>query len=150
MTPSQSLGNDRKLMPIGIAGLPSSTSKVKEEHHAQNMKPSSEFFSFDVLNYPHLIKTNLQTSKIWNKSFAEAINDIKIEYKEQLYKIDPKFKRRFACRSLCAKKTIVFGLDQVLVKTSFEKESDEFKPATSYLMKPPGLPLKSLFLFVHT
>jgi hypothetical protein len=142
MTPSQSLGNDRKLMPIGVAGLPLSKGKVKEEHHAQNMKPSSDFFSFDVLNYPHLIKTNLQTSKIWNKSFAEAINDIKIEYKEQLYKIDQKFKRRFARRNCCAKKTIVFGLDQVLVKTSFEKESDEFKPATLLLDETTGATIK--------
>lgn len=98
MTPAQTLGNERKLIPMGLTGLPIFKDNVKEEHHAQNMKPSADFFSFDILNYPNLIKDNSEASKMWAKSFTEAINDIKIENKEQLGKIDPKFKRRFACR----------------------------------------------------
>lgn len=142
MTPSQILGNDRKLMPIGLAGLPIFKNDVKEEHHAQNLKPSAEFFSFDILNYPNLIKDNDQTSKLWAKSFAEAINDIKIENKEQLSKIDAKFKRRFACRDWAVKKTIVFGLDRVLVKTSFEKEGDEYRQANLLLNEKTGAKIK--------
>lgn len=142
MTPAQTLGNERKLIPMGLTGLPIFKDNVKEEHHAQNMKPSADFFSFDILNYPNLIKDNSEASKMWAKSFTEAINDIKIENKEQLGKIDPKFKRRFACRDWGIKKTIVFGLDRVLVKTSFEKEGDEYRPANLILDEKTGSKIK--------
>ena len=129
MTPSQQLGHSRKLLQMKTVGAanPITGSRVKEEHDMQNMKPSSEFFS--RLNYVKLLKEDRQTLQAWSKSFCDAINEVKIDNKDRLKNIDSRFQRRFSQLPGITKKTIVFGLDRVLVKTNFEKESDEWKPA---------------------
>jgi hypothetical protein len=125
MTPSQSLGHSRKLLQMKTVGVlnPLVGSRVKEEHDMQNLKPSAEFFS--RLNYVHQLKEDRQGLQAWSKSFSEAINDVKIQNKEFLKSIHPKFKRRFAQLPGISKKTIVFGLDRVLVKTNFEKDRED-------------------------
>lgn len=90
----------------------------------------------------HQLKQDEQSMKAWSKSFSEAINEVKIENKEILQNIDPKFQRQFARLPGLTKKTIVFGLDGVLVKTNFEKESEEWKPTTLILNEKTGASTK--------
>lgn len=125
MTPSQSLGHSRKLLQMKTVGVlnPLVGSRVKEEHDMQNLKPSAEFFS--RLNYVHQLKEDRQGLQAWSKSFSEAINEVKIENRDFLKSINKKYKKRFAQQPGFSKKTIVFGLDRVLVKTNFEKDSDD-------------------------
>lgn len=92
--------------------------------------------------YVHQLKSDPERIKEWSKSFSEAINEVKIENKEKLANIDPKFKRQFARVPGLTKKTIVFGLDGVLVKTNFEKESDDWKPTTLTLNEETGATIK--------
>jgi len=60
------------------------------------MKPSSEYFSHDRMSYVNQLKESSDALNLWHQSFADAINDVKIENRELLQKIDPKFGRRFA------------------------------------------------------
>jgi TFIIF-interacting CTD phosphatase-like protein len=113
-------------------------SKVKEEHDVQNMKPSNEFFSFDKMNYVQQLREDRQAIQAWNRSFAESINEIKVEYKDIFKKTVPRFQKQFAKAPGIRKKTIVFGLDRVLVKTNFEKESDDWKATTLTLNEDTG------------
>jgi hypothetical protein len=142
MTPSQSIGHSRKLLQMKTIGVANTItdSKVKEEHDVRNMKPSSEFFN--RLNYVHQLKEDKQGMQAWSKSFCEAINEVKIENKEYLHDIDPKFQRQFAKIPGLQKKTIVFGLDGVLVKTNFEKEGEDWKPTTLTLNESTGNKIK--------
>ena len=140
MTPSQSVGNSRKLLQMSTVGGSEDLlgSKVKEEHHVQNMKPSNEFFSFDKMNYVQQLREDRQAIQAWNRSFAESINEIKVEYKDIFKKTIPRFQKQFAKAPGIRKKTIVFGLDRVLVKTNFEKESDDWKATTLTLNEDTG------------
>lgn len=142
MTPSQSIGHSRKLLQMKTIGVANSItdSKVKEEHDVRNMKPSSEFFN--RLNYVHQLKEDKQGMQAWSKSFCEAINEVKIENKEYLHDIDPKYQKQFAKMPGLQRKTIVFGLDGVLVKTNFEKEGEDWKPTTLTLNESTGNKIK--------
>lgn len=74
----------------------------------------------------------------WKKSFSESINEVKIENKEILQNIEPKYQRQFARAPGLVKKTIVFGLDGVLVKTNFERDNDDWKPTSLVLNEITG------------
>ena len=144
MTPAQTVNNNRKLLQMKTAGVvnPLTGIRVKEEHDVQNMKPSSEYFSLDRMSYVNQLKEDNQAVKLWRKSFSEAINEVKIENKELLDSINPKFCKRFAQAPGGKRKTIVFGLDGVLVKTNFEKDHDDWKPTTLILDENTGAKIK--------
>eukprot|EP00344_Euplotes_crassus_P002662 CAMPEP_0197002040 /NCGR_PEP_ID=MMETSP1380-20130617/6602_1 /TAXON_ID=5936 /ORGANISM="Euplotes crassus, Strain CT5" /LENGTH=525 /DNA_ID=CAMNT_0042419961 /DNA_START=167 /DNA_END=1747 /DNA_ORIENTATION=- len=144
MTPSQTLVPSRKLLRMKTVGVLNSitTSRVKEEHDVQNLKPSSEFFSQDRMTYVNQLREDFHAMKLWKKSFADAINEIKIDNKEILDRINPKFKRRFVQAPGIKTKTIVFGLDGVLVKTNFEKDHEDWKPTTLILNEDTGAKIK--------
>lgn len=144
MTPSQTMMPSRKLLQMKTVGVLNSitTSRVREEHDVQNLKPSSEFFSQDRMTYVNQLREDFQAVKLWKKSFADAINEIKIDSKDILDRINPKFKRRFVQAPGIKTKTIVFGLDGVLVKTNFEKDHDDWKPTTLVLNEDTGAKIK--------
>lgn len=150
MTPSQNLVHSRKLLQIKTIGVPNhiTDSKVKEEHDVINMKPSSEYFS--KLNYVTHIREDSETQSgqshdsaelaksrqvnaEWEKSFSDAINEVNIQNKEYLENIDLSIQKRFSKLPGLLKKTVVFGLDGVLVKTNFEPEGKDWKPTTLIL-----------------
>lgn len=144
MTPSQSMMPSRKLLQMKTVGVLNSitSSRIKEEHDVQNLKPSSEFFSQDRMTYVNQLREDFQAVKNWEKSFSDAINEIKIENKEILDTIDGRFKRRFLQAPGIKAKTIVFGLDGVLVKTNFEKDHNDWKPTTLVLNEDTGAKIK--------
>ena len=84
MTPSQNLVHSRKLLQMKTVGVSNqiTDSKVKEEDDIKNMKPSSEFFS--KLDYINQLKEDKYGSSVWEKSFADAINEVNIQSKEYL------------------------------------------------------------------
>jgi NLI interacting factor-like phosphatase len=138
MTPSQNLVHSRKLLQMKTVGVSNqiTDSKVKEEDDIKNMKPSSEFFcKMDYINQLREDKLGVNT---WEKSFSDAINEVNIQNKEYLECIDLNVQRRFGRISGLCKKTVVFGLDGVLVKTNFEKDKDDWKPATLMLNESTG------------
>ena len=144
MTPGQPIGHARKLLQMDAPGIanPLLGSRVKEEHDVQNMKPSSEYFSLDRMSYVNQLYENSEVIESWRQSFAEAINEVKIENRELLQKINPRFQRQYKQAPGIKRKTIVFGLDGVLVKTNFEKDSDDCKPTTLILNEQTGAKIK--------
>ena len=138
MTPSQNLVHSRKLLQMKTVGVSNqiTDSKVKEEDDIKNMKPSSEFFC--KLDYVNQLKEDKHGINTWEKSFGDAINEVNIQNKEYLEWIDRTIQRRFAKTPGLWKKTVVFGLDGVLVKTNFEKDKEDWKPATLILNENTG------------
>ena len=144
MTPGQPQSHTRKLLQMRTAGVvnPITSSRVKEEHDVQNMKPSSEYFSLDRMSYVNQLFEDDQAVKLWHQSFSEAINEVKIENRELLQMINPRFQRQYQQAPGIKRKTIVFGLDGVLVKTNFEKDHEDWKPTTLVLNEETGAKIK--------
>lgn len=126
MTPNHTLDNTRKLLQM---------SGIGEYIMPKNRKSKDEADIKTQVTYVSLLKDDLNSVESWSKSFSEAINEVKVENKEYLSKVNPKIQKMFMRNGTLTKKTVIFGLDGVLVKTSFAKEGPEWKKSELILDK---------------
>lgn len=133
MTPSETHDNSRKLLQMKTVGAdnPFTEKRVKDDIDLKTK-----------FNYVSHLKQDTKATEAWSKSFGDAINLVTVDNKEYLKAADPKVQKLFMKGPTVKKKTIVFGLDGVLVKTSFEKEGPEWKPSELVLDKDKNLKMK--------
>ena len=93
-------------------------------------------------NYVTHLKEDSSAMEDWSKSFSDAINTVTIENKDYLKNVEPKIQKLFMKNSSLKRKTVIFGLDGVLVKTSFEKEGPDWKPSELILDRDKNLKMK--------
>lgn len=133
MTPGQFYDNSRKLLQMKTIGSdnPFMEKRAKDESDI-NTK----------LNYVSQLKDDTRGVQTWSKSFTDAINAVTVVNKEFLENVEPNYKKIFQKIIHTNKKTVVFGLDGVLVKTSFEKNSPEFKISELIINKQTNQKMK--------
>ena len=131
MTPSETHDNSRKLLQMKTAGStnPLMQRRVKDDIDIKTKQ-----------DYVSQLKEDPRGLEQWSKSFGEAINTVTVDNKQYLENVATKMQKIFMKIGSLKKKTVIFGLDSVLVKTSFEKEGPEWKP--SKLILDPNRNLK--------
>jgi type IV secretory pathway TrbD component len=133
MTPSETFDNSRKLLQMKTVGT---DSPFAQKRSKDDIDLKTKF------NYVNHLKEDPEGVKVWSKSFGDAINVVTVVNKEYLAKVDPKVQKMFMKNDSLRRKTVVFGLDGVLVKTSFEKEGPEWKPSDLILDRDKNLKMK--------